>query len=181
MCTQTNEDHCSACRSLGALVYCDGCPRAFHWICLDPPMEATDLPEGESRWFCPACTLEKVRVPCSQPVSLPIGVPGGQKPTPKIPASLKFMAPLVNELATRIPAEYQLPQDIRSFFKDGMYRTFSPGGTPVLTKCSWHRSERRVSRHIGGQATPVQVSHPPQAHLSRLMSCSQPIWSTGGS
>lgn len=58
---QPNEDHCSACRSLGALVYCDGCTKAFHWICLDPPMEASDLPEGESRWFCPACLLEQVR------------------------------------------------------------------------------------------------------------------------
>ncbi|KAI0710388.1 hypothetical protein C8T65DRAFT_708234 [Cerioporus squamosus] len=95
----SNEDHCSACRSLGALVYCDGCPRAFHWLCLDPPMEATDLPEGESRWFCPACTLE-------------------QRPSPKPPTSLKFMAPLVHELASKIPTEYQLPQDIRSFFKD---------------------------------------------------------------
>ncbi|KAH9946375.1 uncharacterized protein BXZ73DRAFT_37826 [Epithele typhae] len=95
----TNEDHCSACRSLGALVYCDGCPRAFHWICLDPPIEATDIPEGESRWFCPACTLEK-------------------KPPPKPQPSLKFMAPLVNELATKIPTEFQLPQDVRTFFKD---------------------------------------------------------------
>ncbi|KAI0747830.1 hypothetical protein C8Q80DRAFT_1168672 [Daedaleopsis nitida] len=94
-----NEDHCSACRSLGALVYCDGCPRAFHWLCLDPPMEATDLPEGESRWFCPACLLE-------------------QRPSPKPPASLKFMAPLVHELGSKIPAEFQLPSDIRSFFKD---------------------------------------------------------------
>ena len=66
---QSNEDHCSACRSLGALVYCDGCPRAFHWLCLDPPMEATDLPEGESRWFCPACVLEQVRCRISSSIS----------------------------------------------------------------------------------------------------------------
>ncbi|TBU28935.1 hypothetical protein BD311DRAFT_662317 [Dichomitus squalens] len=94
-----NEDHCSACRSLGALVYCDGCTKAFHWLCLDPPMEASDLPEGESRWFCPACLLE-------------------QRPPPKPPASLKFMGPLVHELGHRTPTEFQLPQDVRSFFKD---------------------------------------------------------------
>jgi PHD-finger len=57
-----NEDHCSACHSQGALVYCDGCPRAFHFWCLDPPMEASDLPEGDSIWFCPSCTIRKVRV-----------------------------------------------------------------------------------------------------------------------
>lgn len=59
--TQTNEDHCSACRSLGALVYCDGCTRAFHLWCLDPPMEQADIPQGEERWFCPACTIHRVR------------------------------------------------------------------------------------------------------------------------
>ncbi|OSD02774.1 hypothetical protein PYCCODRAFT_1435055 [Trametes coccinea BRFM310] len=95
---ESNEDHCSACRSFGSLVYCDGCPRAFHLWCLDPPMETADLPEGE-RWFCPACTLE-------------------QRPPPKPPASLKFMGPLIHELSTKIPCEYQLPQDIRTFFKD---------------------------------------------------------------
>ena len=29
------------------------------------------------------------------------------------------MAPLVHELASKIPTEFQLPQDIRSYFKDG--------------------------------------------------------------
>jgi hypothetical protein len=55
-----NNDHCSSCRSNGALVYCDGCPRAFHLWCLDPPMESID--EGDSRWFCPACVIKKVRL-----------------------------------------------------------------------------------------------------------------------
>lgn len=54
-----NEDHCSSCRSHGALVYCDGCPRAFHLWCLNPPMENID--EGDSRWFCPACVIRKVK------------------------------------------------------------------------------------------------------------------------
>lgn len=63
-----NNDHCSACRSQGALVYCDGCPRAFHLWCLDPPMESID--EGDSRWFCPACTVPKVRKPLHLPRNL---------------------------------------------------------------------------------------------------------------
>lgn len=65
---QLNEDHCSACHSQGALVYCDGCPRAFHFWCLDPPMEATDLPEGDSWWFCPSCTIRKVRMKTITPL-----------------------------------------------------------------------------------------------------------------
>ncbi|KAJ6618238.1 hypothetical protein B0H10DRAFT_1795520 [Mycena sp. CBHHK59/15] len=90
-----NEDHCSSCRSHGALVYCDGCPRAFHLWCLDPPMENID--EGDSRWFCPACVIRK-------------------HPPRKPPPSL--FSPLIHLVQTTIPTEYQLPEDVRSFFKD---------------------------------------------------------------
>ncbi|KAH7927720.1 hypothetical protein BV22DRAFT_1006394 [Leucogyrophana mollusca] len=91
-----NEDHCSSCRSLGALVYCDGCPRAFHLWCLDPPMEAVDLPDGE-RWFCPSCSIRKNPPP---------------KPAPS------FMSPLIQVAQTSYPREFQLPEDVRTFFKD---------------------------------------------------------------
>ncbi|KZT26346.1 hypothetical protein NEOLEDRAFT_1063514 [Neolentinus lepideus HHB14362 ss-1] len=92
-----NEDHCSACRSLGALVYCDGCPRAFHFWCLNPPMEPNDVPEGDTRWFCPSCSLR-------------------QNPPPNPAPS--FFAPMIYHVQTTIPTEYQLPDDIRGFFKD---------------------------------------------------------------
>ncbi|KAI6043116.1 hypothetical protein EDC04DRAFT_2962175 [Pisolithus marmoratus] len=92
-----NDDHCSSCRSLGALVYCDSCPRAFHLWCLDPPMEAIDLPEGD-KWFCPSCIIRK------HPPSKPI--------------RSSFMSPLIHQLQVTIPKEFQLPDDIRNFFKD---------------------------------------------------------------
>ncbi|KAF8136138.1 hypothetical protein EV363DRAFT_1428597 [Boletus edulis] len=91
-----NEDHCSSCRSLGALVYCDSCPRAFHLWCLDPPMEAVDLPEGE-KWFCPSCVIRRNPPP---------------KPAPS------FMSPLIHLAQMSIPKEFQLPEDIRGFFRD---------------------------------------------------------------
>ncbi|KAJ7756753.1 hypothetical protein DFH07DRAFT_819787 [Mycena maculata] len=90
-----NEDHCSSCRSHGALVYCDGCPRAFHLWCLNPPMEHID--EGDSRWFCPGCVIQK-------------------HPPRKPPPSL--LSPLIHLVQTSIPTEYQLPEEIRTFFKD---------------------------------------------------------------
>ncbi|KAI0688764.1 hypothetical protein BC835DRAFT_1371433 [Cytidiella melzeri] len=94
-----NEDYCSACRSLGSLVYCDGCPRAYHLWCLNPPMDAEDLPAGEARWFCPSC-LQR------------------QKPALKSSTGLKFMAPLVEQMEAILPAEYALPSDVRTYFKD---------------------------------------------------------------
>lgn len=63
-----NNDHCSSCRSNGDLVYCDGCPRAFHLWCLDPPIESIE--EGDSRWFCPACVIRQVRRTSSSPLPL---------------------------------------------------------------------------------------------------------------
>ncbi|KAL0947267.1 hypothetical protein HGRIS_013389 [Hohenbuehelia grisea] len=90
-----NEDHCSACRSQSSgLVYCDGCPRAFHFWCLDPPAENID---ESSKWFCPACTARK-------------------NPPRKPPHSL--LSPLIHHLATSIPSEFQLPEDYRTYFKD---------------------------------------------------------------
>ncbi|PCH38298.1 hypothetical protein WOLCODRAFT_130817 [Wolfiporia cocos MD-104 SS10] len=105
----SNEDHCSACRSLGALIYCDGCPRAFHLLCLDPPMETNDILEEETRWFCPACSVQ-------------------QRPPMKPSPSLKFMIPLIEQLHTSLPVEYQLPPEIRTYFKDV---ATSPRGTYV--------------------------------------------------
>ncbi|KAI0256535.1 hypothetical protein BJV78DRAFT_1165107 [Lactifluus subvellereus] len=91
-----NEDHCSACRSLGSLVYCDGCTRAYHLWCLDPPMEAADIPEGESRWFCPSCEVHQ------NPPSMP-------------PSSL--LSSLIHHVQSSPPVEFQLPEDIRTYFK----------------------------------------------------------------
>ncbi|KAL0071640.1 hypothetical protein AAF712_001497 [Marasmius tenuissimus] len=90
-----NNDHCSACRSQGALVYCDGCPRAFHLWCLDPPIQSID--EGDSSWYCPACV---------------------KKPKPKKSPRPTFLDPVIQALENTIPTEFQLPDDVRTFFKD---------------------------------------------------------------
>ncbi|XP_072771356.1 autoimmune regulator [Nerophis lumbriciformis] len=53
-CLQThpNDDECSVCKDGGELICCDGCPRAFHLTCLDPPLSA--IPSGS--WQCEACS-----------------------------------------------------------------------------------------------------------------------------
>jgi hypothetical protein len=40
-----------------------------------------------------------------------------QHPPVKPPPS--FMSPLIHQAQTNIPKEFQLPEDVRSFFKDG--------------------------------------------------------------
>ncbi|KAL5532986.1 hypothetical protein ACEPAF_4760 [Sanghuangporus sanghuang] len=92
-----NEDYCSSCSSVGALVYCDGCPRAFHLWCLDPPMDPSDFPEGEESWFCPTCKVDR-------------------GPQPR--SSHTFLSPLIQQLQNTIPTEFRLPEEIRTFFRD---------------------------------------------------------------
>ncbi|GJJ12447.1 hypothetical protein Clacol_006689 [Clathrus columnatus] len=112
-----NEDHCSSCRDIGNLLYCDGCPRSFHLWCLDPPMDNHDVPEGDARWFCPACLMR-------------------QNPPPKPRRSL--LAPLLQQLQMSIPTEFELPEEIRNFFKDGTSRPAQKGliKIPLISKPS---------------------------------------------
>ncbi|XP_027693875.1 autoimmune regulator [Vombatus ursinus] len=53
---QKNDDECAVCRDGGELICCDGCPRAFHLACLEPPL--TEIPSG--MWRCGCCIVGKV-------------------------------------------------------------------------------------------------------------------------
>lgn len=152
---KSNEDHCSSCRSLGDLIYCDGCPRAFHLWCLDPPLETSELPDGET-WYCPACILQQVRhlSPCD--IMCSAMTFSLQKPPHKPPTSLKFMAPLVAELQSRIPVEFQLPLDIRSYFKDGEGCVYvNTRSADVDCMHSRDRTPRHVCRCFRDQTSPI--------------------------
>ena len=84
-------------------------------------MESID--EGDSRWFCPACVIKKVRLSLAgfdDPPSLRLQNP------PKMPKP-SLMSPLIHQLETSIPVEFQLPDDIRNFFRDGNQTTFPIG------------------------------------------------------
>ncbi|KAI9220182.1 hypothetical protein BC828DRAFT_384126 [Blastocladiella britannica] len=50
-----NEDICASCGSCGSLLCCDECPRSFHAICLDPPLDPAQIPDNV--WMCRECAL----------------------------------------------------------------------------------------------------------------------------
>ncbi|XP_074506409.1 autoimmune regulator [Sebastes fasciatus] len=54
---QYNDDECTVCKDGGQLICCDGCPRAFHLTCLDPPLIA--IPSGT--WRCEWCCGNRVK------------------------------------------------------------------------------------------------------------------------
>ena len=91
-----NVDYCSACGGNGELLCCDGCTRSFHFRCLDPPMNADQLLDGE--WFCYVCE-------------------GKRTQHPKPPRGL-FAAMLIR-LSKQNPVAYSLPLAIREYF-DGV-------------------------------------------------------------
>lgn len=54
-----NQDFCSVCRGIGRFLCCDGCPRSFHFMCLEPPLQVDELPKEEV-WYCRKCKADKV-------------------------------------------------------------------------------------------------------------------------
>ncbi|XP_074545206.1 autoimmune regulator [Halichoeres trimaculatus] len=52
-----NDDECAVCKDGGELICCDGCPRAFHLTCLQPPL--TSIPSGP--WQCEWCFGNRVK------------------------------------------------------------------------------------------------------------------------
>ncbi|CAD6216420.1 GSCOCG00004578001-RA-CDS [Cotesia congregata] len=52
-----NRDSCDACEDGGELICCDKCPASFHLQCHDPPLDVSDIPNGE--WICHACRCAK--------------------------------------------------------------------------------------------------------------------------
>lgn len=53
-----NDDFCSSCLQTGSFLCCDTCPKSFHFLCLDPPVDPNNLPEGD--WSCNNCKFKKL-------------------------------------------------------------------------------------------------------------------------
>ncbi|KAM0684688.1 hypothetical protein MDAP_000462 [Mitosporidium daphniae] len=53
-----NEDFCWNCRGSGKFICCESCPRSFHFLCTNPPMEE-ELASSASKWFCRHCNAQK--------------------------------------------------------------------------------------------------------------------------
>lgn len=58
-----HQDYCDVCKQGGEIILCDSCPRAFHLVCLDPPLDKA--PEG--KWPCPVCQDHGIKPKESDP------------------------------------------------------------------------------------------------------------------
>ncbi|XP_047349075.1 PHD finger protein 12 isoform X2 [Vespa velutina] len=95
-----NHDFCDACRDGGELICCDKCPASYHLQCHYPPVDPTDIPNGE--WLCYACR-------CATKREI-LGNKGIDKKKKKSALEiLALAASLVNPREFELPKELQLP------------------------------------------------------------------------
>ncbi|KAI9778113.1 MAG: hypothetical protein M1835_005003 [Candelina submexicana] len=92
--TPDNNDACSACGGSGKLICCDGCDRAYHLTCLDPPMAQNKVPTDP--WYCYVCHARRV---------------------PQLKHARGLFALLLNHLEKRNPVAYNLPLEVREYFE----------------------------------------------------------------
>ncbi|CAK9780646.1 hypothetical protein CC85DRAFT_262422 [Cutaneotrichosporon oleaginosum] len=173
-----NQDFCSACRGIGRFLCCDGCPRSFHFMCLEPPYRIDELPESET-WYCNKCAAERNPAP-------PQDQPAGVKFTDRTLGTV--FSHLVKRLETSNPEQFRLPQEIRQFFS-GV--SAGPLGDYVDTETARTKLDRKgfqeerdplrlrdsKHRHVacykcGGTSVPTrQLASDPGAQWRPIVSC----------
>ncbi|KAK2585172.1 hypothetical protein KPH14_008671 [Odynerus spinipes] len=95
-----NHDFCDACRDGGELICCDKCPASYHLQCHYPPVDPTDIPNGE--WLCYACR-------CATKRELLENKGNDKKKKKSALEILALAASLVNPREFELPKELQLP------------------------------------------------------------------------
>jgi hypothetical protein len=103
-----SDDECMFCHDGGDLLLCDGCERACHLTCLDPPLK--EIPGGD--WYCPHCTKKQIETETNRMKPGEIGIeetPNRVKPEEdqesKSNSALGVFAEKKEETAKDVPLE----------------------------------------------------------------------------
>ncbi|CAO3642448.1 unnamed protein product [Mucor hiemalis] len=94
-----NHDLCDSCGGVGQFLCCDACPNAFHFTCVEPPMDTSDVANLKDKWFCTECEAKKNKL----------------KKTKSNPRGLFHK--LIEDINAQNPKAFRLPNDIVQFFK----------------------------------------------------------------
>ncbi|KAK9469335.1 hypothetical protein V1512DRAFT_231685 [Lipomyces arxii] len=92
--TRFNDDFCSACGGIGRFLCCEGCPRSFHFTCVDPPYDEDNLPDGA--WYCKSCYVKRHPLPLPQ---------------------RGLFSELLDQLARQNPVCFSLPKSLRERYE----------------------------------------------------------------
>lgn len=92
-----NFEHCAACGGTGRLLCCDGCPKSFHFSCLDPPqVEVAQDEIQDEDWYCPNCLGTR---------------------DPQIQESKGLWSQLKTNFNRQNPVAYALPRRYRDYYE----------------------------------------------------------------
>ncbi|EXX73754.1 Rco1p [Rhizophagus irregularis DAOM 197198w] len=158
----TNNDHCDVCTYGGRMMCCDGCPKAFHFTCLVPPLDVDNPPTGN--WYCRECSSESTRQ------SQQRGRKGRRKGS--LFKELKDKAHISN------PTAFMLPENIRNTFdgvfagKHGEYRDSNKEKPVQLDKRGYPvEPDRERFVDTKGRSICCYYCKLPPRHLRPIMSC----------
>ncbi|KAI9248496.1 hypothetical protein BDA99DRAFT_228168 [Phascolomyces articulosus] len=99
-----NNDFCSSCGFVGRFLCCDACPKAFHFTCVDPPMDDSDVEHLEGEWYCRECEHKRQ----SQ----------NYVPTPPpFPPVTALFHRMLQDLDSRNPTAYRPPIEMINYFE----------------------------------------------------------------
>lgn len=93
-----NNDYCSCCGMTGMFLCCESCPKSYHFQCINPPVDATNLPEY---WYCKECIKKKT-------------------PKEKITTNTGIFSTLFDNIIYQDPISFQLPKELIDTF-EGIY------------------------------------------------------------
>ena len=92
---EDNDDFCSACSGNGTLVCCDGCVRAYHYKCCDPPIDEDNEPD---EYWCNRCA--------------------NQRELPPMDEDKGIFESLLTNLNFKNPSAFSLTKQVREYFSE---------------------------------------------------------------
>ncbi|KAG2188122.1 hypothetical protein INT44_000873 [Umbelopsis vinacea] len=93
---KTSNDNCETCGGVGEFICCEGCPKVFHFVCVEPPMDGKDVANIKGKWFCTECRAKRH--------------------PPRINHRSVF-GTLLYKLEATNPVLFELPKDIKNLFQ----------------------------------------------------------------
>ncbi|KAJ8011284.1 hypothetical protein DPEC_G00056550 [Dallia pectoralis] len=166
---ERNDDECAVCKDGGELICCDGCPKAYHLACLDPPLTA--IPRGT--WRCQSCDGNKVKG--NRILSAPSAQARGQMTetsTSNSTIDFSFFSSLSStSLSTSTASKSGQVSAYKCLQKYHTYCHFS-NGRSICSSCSrlWGSSANREAESRG----PQQVAPTPRVQ-EQSSSLSEPL------
>ncbi|KAI9166856.1 hypothetical protein HJFPF1_02971 [Paramyrothecium foliicola] len=148
-----NDEYCSACGNNGDVVCCDGCPRSFHFECVDM-VQSESLPD---EWFCNECLFRKF--------------------PSRLPVYKGVFAGALNALEKTIPRAFSLPKKLQNRFEgvkagaDGDYEEIASSRL-AKRKSGYEELPDFFKQREDGQAVLCHDCQKPATEIRAIIPCS---------